>query len=196
MSSTFVRLSGLAAMLGSMLWVLWTVGQLQGFGGWGVPGSVAYDSYEFYTRLLPFVLLPVVVGFVGLNAVQKGSYGGWGIAGFLTVLVGFLLVIAGSVGEFWFFSDQPYGMPNGRNASWTLFLLGHPVLGLGTLLFGIATMRAKVFPGDVAALFTILGTCVIVPFLGAFAFALPFVWMGYLLWSGKYEKGQQPSRVR
>ena len=183
-------------MLGSVLWVLWTVGQLQGFGGWSVPGSVAYDSYEFFNRLLPFVLLPVVVGFVGLHVVQKSTYGGWGMASFVTVLVGFLLVVAGSVGEFWFFSDQPYGMPNGREASWTLFLLGHPVLGLGMLLFGIATVQAKVFPRNAAVTFAVLGTCVIVPFVGALAFALPFAWMGYLLWSGKYEKGQHTARVR
>ena len=194
MSSNPVRLSGLAAMLGGVIWVLWTAGQLQGFG-WGEPGSVAYDRYEFFNRLLPFVLLLVVVGFVALHAVQKSSYGGWGMAGFVMVLVGFLLVIAGSVGEFWFFSDQPYGKPNGRDASWTLFLLGHPVLGLGTLFFGLATMEAKVFPRHVAVLFTILGTCVIVPFFGTFAFAVPFIWMGYLLWSGKYEKGQHTSRV-
>jgi hypothetical protein len=36
---------------------------------------------------------------------------------------------------------------------------------------------------------------VVVPFYGAFIFAIPFVWLGHLLWSGKYERGGQPSRV-
>ena len=69
-------------------------------------------------------------------------------------------------------------------------------MAVGTLLFGIASARAEVLPRDAAMMFAVLGTCgVLVPFIGAFIFAFPFVWLGYLLWSGKYEKGQQPSRV-
>ena len=101
---------------------------------------------------------------------------------------------AGSVGEFWVFSDQSY-VGTGTNVSWTLFLLRHLVLVTGTLLFVIATVRAKVFPQVPAILFAAMGVGVVVPFLGAVIFAIPFVWLGYLLWSGKYEKGQKPSRV-
>jgi hypothetical protein len=68
-------------------------------------------------------------------------------------------------------------------------------LVIGTLLFGIATARAKVFPREAAMLFAVFGVGVVVPFFGAFIFAFPFIWLGYLLWSGKYERGQQPSRV-
>jgi hypothetical protein len=187
MSQSLVRWSGLAAMVGSVLWVLWAGGQLQGFGG--------PSAYLFFNRLLPFVLLPVVLGFIGLHAAQRRSCGQLGTAGFVMVLVGFMLIIAGSVAEFWVFSDQPYGLPNGRDASYTLFLLGHPVLAVGTLLFGIATVRAKVFPRDVAMLFAVLGVGVVVPVIGALIFAFPFVWLGHLLWSGKHERVQQASRV-
>ena len=107
-----------------------------------------------------------------------------------------MLIIAGSVGEFWVFSGQAYAMPNGRDASWTIFLIGHLVLAVGTLVFGIASARAGVLQRDASMMFTVLGTCgALVPFIGAFVFAFPFVWSGYLLWSGKYEEGQQPSRV-
>jgi hypothetical protein len=184
MSQSLVRWSGLAAMVGSVLWVLWAGGQLQGFGG--------PSAYLFFNRLLPFVLLPVVLGFIGLHAAQRKSYGRLGVVGFVTVLVGFTLIIAGSGAEFWVFSDQPYGLPNGRNASWNLFLLGHPVLAVGTLLFGIATVRAGVFSRDVAVLFAVLGVGVVVPFIGAFIFAIPLVWLGYPLWSGSV---RQSSRV-
>jgi hypothetical protein len=91
------------------------------------------------------------------------------------------------VREFWVFSEQAYAMPNGRDASWTLFLLGHPVLAVGTLLFGIATARAQVFTGDIGMLFAALGTCgALIPFLGAFIFAFLLVRLGYLMWSGQY----------
>ena len=189
MSSSLIRWSGLAAMLGGVLWALWA-GVEQSIG-WGEPGSSAYERYELVNRLLPFALIPVVVGFIGLHVAQRRSFGRLGTAGFATALVGFMLITAGSVGEFWVFSDQSYEGA-GRNASWALFLLGHLVLVIGTLLFGIATVRAKVFPQEAAMMFAVLGLGVVVPFLGAFIFAIPFVWLGYLLWSGSI---QQSSRV-
>jgi drug/metabolite transporter (DMT)-like permease len=136
-----------------------------------------------------------VVGFVGLHAVQRRRYGWLGTAGLATALVGFTLITAGSVGEFWVYSDQPYAMANGRDASWALFLLGHPVLAIGALLFAVATTRAKVFPQETSMMLAVLGLGVVVPYLGAVIFALPFVWMGYLVWSGQYAKDQQSSRV-
>ena len=192
MSLNLVRWSGLLAMLGGVLWALW--GGVEQSVGWGQPGSTAYERYELINRLLPLALLPVVVGFIGLHVAQRRSYGRLGMVGFAIVLAGFVLITAGSVGEFWVFSDQSY-VGAGRNASWTLFLLGHLVLVIGTLLFGIATVRAKVFPQQAAILFAAMGVGAIVPFLGAVLFAIPFVWLGYLLWSGKHERGQQPSRV-
>jgi heme/copper-type cytochrome/quinol oxidase subunit 1 len=131
-----------------------------------------------------------------LHAAQRRSYGWLGAAGFAVVLVGFVLILAGSVGEFWLFYDQPYGQPNGRDASYTLFLLGHPVLAVGTLLFGIATVRAKVFSRDASMMFASLGTFgALVPVFGTFLSAFPFVWLGYLLWSGKFVGDQQLSYV-
>jgi hypothetical protein len=52
--------------------------------------------------------LPVIVGFIGLHAAQRRSHGWLGRTGLVTVLVGFMLKIAGSVGEFWVFSEQAY----------------------------------------------------------------------------------------
>ncbi len=189
-SSALIRWSGLAAMLGGVLWPLWFLIHLS--VGSGEPGSAAYERYELVNRLLPLALIPVVVGFVGLHAVQRRSYGRLGAVGFATVLVGFMLIIAGSVSEFWLFSNQPYMQPNARQASFNLFLLGHLPLAIGTVLFGIATVRAKVFPYKAAVMLVLPGVSLVVPFVGTFVFAIPFVWLGYLLWSGS---GQQPSRV-
>src|SRR5918997_5664362 len=166
MSPNLVRLSGLAAMLGGVLWPLWVV--VEQSVGWGEPGSAAYQRYELINRLLPLAILPVVVGLVGLHVVLRRSYGWLGTAGFVAILVGFALMLVGSVGEFWMFTEQGYALPNLRDASWTLFLLGHPILAIGTVLFGIATARAKVLPlqYDVAMLFAVLSVGVVVPFYG------------------------------
>jgi hypothetical protein len=53
-----------------------------------------------------------------------------------------------------------------------------------------------VFPREAAILFTAMGVGVVVPFLGAVIFAIPFVWLGYLLWSSTYGEAEQPPRVR
>ncbi len=107
MAPNLIRWSGLSVMVGGVLWVLWA-GGVQGIG-WGEPGSAAYERYEFFNRLLPLAVLPILVGFAGLHAAQRRSHGRLGGAGFALVLAGFVIMTAGSVGEFWVFSDQPYG---------------------------------------------------------------------------------------
>ncbi len=194
MAASWIRWSGLAAVLGGVMWALWTVGF--NFVGYGELGTPAYERYEAYNRLLPLALLPVVVGFLGLHAAQRRSYGWLGRAGFVTALVGLTLVVAGSVGEFWVFTMQPYGEANGRDASWTIYLLGHLVLAIGSVLFGIATVRAKVLARKPSMTFAVLGGFAIAPFFGALMFAIPFTWLGYILWSEKGEPVRQPQRVR
>jgi uncharacterized membrane protein YedE/YeeE len=146
------------------------------------------------TRQQTAALRPVTRsgGLHWLHAAQRRSYGRLGAVGFATVLVWFMLIMAGSESEFWLFSDQPYVRPNGRQASFNLFLLGHLPLAIGTVLFGIATVRAKVLPYKAAVMLVLPGASVVVPFVGTFVFAIPFVWLGYVLWSGSV---QQPSRV-
>ena len=193
-SSTLIRWAGLAAMMGGVLWALWTMGF--NFVGYGEPGTPAYERYELYNRLLPLALLPVMVGFLGLHAAQRRSYGRLGKAGFVTAFVGLALAVAGSVGEFWVFTMQPYGEANGRDASWTIYLLGHLVLALGSVLFGIATVRAKVLARKTALMFAVLGGFAVVPFFGALLFAISFTWLGYMLWSQRDVSADHPSRVR
>ena len=193
-SPNLVKWGGLAAMVGGVLWALWTVGF--NFAGYGDPGTPAYERYEAYNRVLPLAVLPVMAGFLGLHAAQRRSYGWLGKAGFVTALIGLALAVAGSVGEFWVFTTQPYGEANGRDASWTIYLLGHLILAIGSALFGIATVRAKVVASKAAMMFAVLGAAVVLPFFGPLVFAIPFVWLGYKLWSGKVEPVRQPQRVR
>jgi len=136
-----------------------------------------------------------MVGFLGLHAAQRRSYGWLGRASLVTAILGLALVVAGSVSEFWVFTTQPYES-NGRDASWTVYLLGHLVLAVGSVLLGIATVRAKVLARKPSMTFALLGGFAVAPFFGALIFAIPFAWLGYMLWSGKVEPVRQSQRVR
>ena len=70
------------------------------------------------------------------------------------------------------------------------------MLAVGSVLFGIASLRAKVLARKPAMTFAVLGGFAVAPFFGALIFAIPFAWLGYALWSGQGEPVQQPRRVR
>ena len=57
-------------------------------------------------------------------------------------------------------------------------------------------MRGKILPGKAAKLFAVLGGFVVLPFFGVSIFAIPFTWLGFMLWSGKNDPVRQPQRVR
>ena len=119
-----------------------------------------------------------------------------GKAGFATVLIGLALVISGSVGEFWVFTAQPYGEPNGRDASWIIYLLGHLGLAVDCVLFGVATVRAKVLPRKMAMMFTVLGGFAVAPFFGVFDIRYPLHADRVHALVGEETTVPRPARVR
>jgi len=192
-------------MFGGALWALWYV---------GVPlFGERYESYETYNRLMPIVLLLLMAGMVGFHAAQRGAYGGRGRAGFVASFVGLALMVVGNASEFWLFTMQAYAEANGRQASWGVFLLGMLLLAIGSVLFGIATMRAGALPRlggllvvvwlPVGILSSILSAVTgVLPTDLAFslgsAVTLGAGWMvlGYAVWSGRGRPTQRPVRVK
>ena len=74
-SSILFRWAGLAAVVGGVLWALWTVGF--DFVGYGDPGSPAYERYEAYNRLLPSRCCPLWWASSGYTPPSEGGTGGW-----------------------------------------------------------------------------------------------------------------------
>jgi hypothetical protein len=184
-SSDLIRWGGLAAIWGGVLWALWNAG-LEFVIGWGEPPSPAYERYEAYNRVMPVILLLLVAGLLGFYAAQKGGGHGWlGSASLIIALIGFTLLFVGNVAEFWVFNAQPYGEANGRDNSWTLYLLGVLTLAIGSVLFGIATLRIKILPHRAAMLFTVGSAAAVVPGFGMLLFGTGWAWLGYALWSRK-----------
>jgi hypothetical protein len=76
------------------------------------------------------------VGLIGLDALQRGSYGGVGRAGFYTILASSLAIVAGGAGHLF--------------GTMALEWLAYPVGMLGVIvgfsLYGAATVQAGVMP--------------------------------------------------
>lgn len=111
-------------------------------------------------------------------------------------------LFSGVVAGFFFVSVLPYLATKGSNAfsngfdAVALFGLGGGVLLLiGTILFGISIIRAKVFPrtagililvGGILSPAAILGTSLIVSLIGSVSTLLigtGFAWIGYMLFT-------------
>jgi hypothetical protein len=128
---TAQRLLSLAGIAGGVYWLL----LIAVFSpDWGPPGSARYLDYEAFNRAWPPGLLLMLAGWIGLQRRFGLSRAGLWLNG-----LGFGLMVAGNVAEFWLFSDQPYAAGfNGRNLAWSAFLLGWLLHLIGALVWGSA----------------------------------------------------------
>ena len=176
-SSDLIRYSGLAAMLGGVLSILFA------FVGEENPTHVPLDAARY-------VLL--VVGLIGLHMYlrQSDRYGRLGQVGFFICIFVFALIAILDIGllinegvEQWYIALGP---------------VRGPLLIIGLLLFGAATLRTgRLSRGGAwllitAAITTILGIIVMIVSGGTWAwvwvvptvlFGLGWLWLGYEIWS-------------
>lgn len=205
------RLSGVALILG---------GALGAFGQMFHPAdpetAAALPHYAQAGMpihlLLYFAVMSILLGLPALHARQSDKTGILGLVGFVLLFFGLPLVdlihsvvfanmletlVAGTSPDQALsllttaFSTQPWA---------TLEMLGNPLLALGVLLFGIATIRARVFPNWTGWL--LIGALVVnfianfLPQLGGASYGgialyLSLAAFGYALWSGQEAVMQQ-----
>ncbi len=200
-SSSFVRWSGLAAMLGGLLWVIATI-----IHAAKPRGCIAEEcafrpmresgALDGILTLLSVLLL--AVGAVGLVILVRsaGRFRKAGKAGVFIGVVGAALLVIASLIQAIFFGGDFLLMPY-------FVIPGLLALVVGFLLLGIAILRAGVLPRWVAVLI-IVGALAM---LGAneqtarvllmIPFGLAWVAVGYVLWSGVgAPTGQPAARVR
>jgi hypothetical protein len=182
-SSDLIRWGGLAAMLAGMVWIVA-----------GLLGRVVAnpETNSWVNILFIVAVLLVLVGLVGFHTLQKGNYGRIGRAGFYTVVVAtFAQVLALVV--FLAGSDALF---------WLQFPVGGLAVLVGFVLYGAATLQAKVLPRWCGIAF-IIAVPVSVALGGAFGSpGIDYVWLGlvwlalgYVLWSWRGTAAEQPSRV-
>ena len=201
MMSNLIRWSGLAAILGA---VFWTVGITLVAANPLSPGPALpyslYTKVEGYGTLLLIAVPLMVVGLIGLQLRQGEHIGRIGLGTLVFTLAGVLLIVAfwGVVVPIeWLFPTIIF-----PESLWTVFMLGFYGAVLGTVLTGVVTLQAGVAPRWVAVLLIVCPPTMF--FFNdqtehawlALLFGIPWLGLGYALWSGKEASVQQPARVR
>ncbi len=156
--------------------------------------SALGEVNSLVTLLAVYLLL---VGLVGLYARQAAASGTLGLVGLLVAVLGTMLL----AGYWWWEAFAvPYAAqqapalvtatPTGRLLAGAVVSFG--VFALGWVLFGVASVRARVFPRD-AAILVIVGGMIgvliaVVPGAGV-PLAVAVAWMG--MWLLQSERGGQ-----
>ncbi len=96
-----IRIGGLAAMVGSVLFLAFP---LLGYGLAGLMHPFFYRVEVFLLFLIVVALVLVPVGMVGFHALQRQSYGRIGLAGFSLVVIASMVVAVG-VADYFIWGD-------------------------------------------------------------------------------------------
>lgn len=202
-----VRYSGLAAMVSPILLVIADVMKY-----YVAPANetdnvwMASTGWSIGQALITLGGLLILGSLVGLYTRQADKAGILGLVAFLMAFVGSAMI----VGFEWFlgfvvFPWLAQAAPELTDAEppLRLALAGLVIPGLvylaGWVLFGVASLRAKVFPGPAAVLLilgTILGpitVAVSIPVIAEAVLGVGLAWMGYSLWAEKSEFLAEPA---
>jgi hypothetical protein len=184
-SSDLVRWGGLAAMLSGVVFIVLML----------LPEAPPGSLSDVLSSLVFIVaLLLLLVGLAGFHALQKENYGRIGQAGFYTVIVGASAQIIAQV-----------GLILGITALEILDFVGLLVVMVGFVLYGAATLQARVLPrwcgiGFIVGLPVWLVVSTVSEeyggMIGGLLFGLLWLALGYVLWSRGDAAIGQPSRVR
>lgn len=144
---------------------------------------------------LHFVAIALLaVGIVGFHALQKDRYGLIGRAGLYVVVIAALLSVVVRI-VIWLSGEWP----SGSEVIGSLGMIGSLGLMLGFVLYGVATLLARVLPlwvgvAIIVALPVRMALFAIDPW-GLALFGLLWVGLGYVLWSRREASTEQLARV-
>jgi hypothetical protein len=180
-ASGVIRWGAIAFMLGGLVWITFNVYALsQG----GTPARPGPGFLAFYIVAVLFTN----AGLLGFHALQQGSYGRLGRVALYTVLgSSALLIVSGLTLLF------------ANTAVFTAtYMIGLVGVLVGLILYGVATLRARVLPVWCGVLFIVfLPISIALGEYGNFFTGLALLVLGYVLWSRREAAAtEQPSRVR
>jgi len=196
-SSNLIRVGGLAAVVaGVLLLILDVWGLLLEIRG-AYPENFSEEAltttYTLQSALWLIGALLLLVAVVGLHARQAEAAGALGLAGFLAALIGTGLL----VGMFWTNAFVPPTLAveaptvlDAEDAGSLAFgfIFSTTVFGLSWALFGVAMLRARVYP-RVAAMILIIGALIVIAPLPATGLVIEVA----LIWLGVYSLRERPA---
>jgi len=203
-TSNLIRWSGLANVAGGVLLVVSDFLELP-LLGYGLGAAAITDTYALVNMMVLIGTVLLLMGLVGLYVGQSEPAGVLGLVGFLVSFMGSTLV-AGAVWQATFVVPVlAQAIPEFLSAEpavrlATGYSLSYALAGIGVILFGMATFRARVYP-RAAAVLLMIG---VVPVAAWNFLPLPMpdtilgtavAWLGLLLFWERGERARQPTRV-
>lgn len=195
-SSDLIRWGGLAALVSAAVSVIGDLLRL--FVDVESAASATGTSYALVLGLYLVGGVLLLLGLVGLYASQSEAAGVLGLVGFLVAFVGTALL----VGALWFelFITPALATEAPELAEAELGLAGFILVllagALGWVLFGAATLRARVYPRWAAVLLIVGGLVAFAPVpLAGIVFSGAVAWMGFILFTGRVVSVEEPARV-
>ena len=207
-SSNLLRLGGLAALVGGVLFAVSDLLILAEDPDDPI-GSITSASYALSVGLALLSAVLLIGGLVGIYAARSEATGVLGLIGFALAFAGEIL----AAGGIW---SEAFVTPALAQEAPELLLTDPPgivmfgniltsgLLTVGWLILGAAIFRARAYP-RVATVLVLVGAVVqALPFLppalgvpGAVVFDVGVAWLGFALLTGAgASTGQQASRVR
>lgn len=164
---------------------------------WAAAGLLGYvvanpEESPLVNLLFIIAVLLVLVGLVGFHTLQGENYGRIGRAGLYTVIVATFAQVLGVV----------VFLAGSAALVWLVFPVGVLAVLVGFVLYGAATLQARVLPRWCGIVFIIslpvavvLGGIFGSPSIDYVLMGLVWLALGYALWSRRGTATEQPSRV-
>jgi hypothetical protein len=111
--------------------------------GWGEPGSVAYQRYELFNRILGVVLLLLTATTWMLRSALRPIAPRFVRRALALTAAAQAMMVLGSVLEFWVFTLTPYAAGSLRGVGWTVYCLGLASFYGAGACFGWSLARSR-----------------------------------------------------
>jgi hypothetical protein len=192
-SSTLKRWSGLAAVIGGGLFVVLSVAESLLFPNQPYSEVAASGAWLIVQGAYILAAILINLSLVGLYTRQAEEVGSLGLIAFLVTFIGGMMAAGATWSEAFFGSWLAGATPELLDSDPAGVVVAGAVLSfvlfaLGWFLFGLVSLRARLFPRGAAivlmigaVLFAVLGALEL-PFAGV-AFGAGLAWMGYGLYS-------------
>ncbi len=207
-ASEIMRWGGVSAVVGGALLaiaVLYSLIVVLGGGPVTFSETALTPSYAITTGMSLLAAVLILFGLVGLNLRQSETAGVLGWVGFLVAFLGTALVVGTIWTEFFVAPSLAVEAPeflDGEEIPGLLnvgFIASYSLLSLGWALFGVAALRAGIYPRWVSILLIIAALIGLVPFSGGaapLALGIAIALLGFFSLTGVSVSAGEPSRVR